>query len=293
VRLTRFWYEQRFGKARLKLGRSNVGEDFAVFSCDFMNLTFCGAQPGNLVGDYWFNWPVSQWMGRLRVDLGNGYVQAGAYEVNPRNLQNKLALGYFAGATGALLPVEAVWKPHLRGLPGTYRIGAWYDTSRGDDVVLDRTGGIAAQSGIAPLQHDGRYGAWAVARQQVTGTADASGTLTGLTLFVRVTQADSRTARIDNQVTLGLFYEGLRILAHDDVLGLAVGRTHVNDRIGEGEAATARPVEGSEYATELFYSFHPVAGIVMRPNVQYIIHPGGRDDARDVVVLGLKTSINL
>lgn len=293
VRLTRFWYEQRFGKARLKLGRSNVGEDFASFSCDFMNLSFCGAQPGNLVGDYWFNWPVSQWMGRLRYDLGGGYLQAGAYEVNPRNLKNKFALGYFGGATGVLLPIEAVWQPRLHGLPGIYRVGAWYDTSRGDDAVLDRAGGIAALSGLAPLEHDGRFGAWLVARQQVTGTADEHGTLKGLTLFARVTQADRRTARLDDQVTVGLFYEGLSSVAPDDAIGLAIGRTHVNGRIGAAEAASGRPIAGSEYEGELFYSLHPLGGIVLRPNFQYIIHPGGRADARDAVVLGLKTAINL
>lgn len=232
-------------------------------------------------------------MGRLRYDLGGGYLQAGAYEVNPRNLKNKFALGYFGGATGVLLPIEAVWQPRLHGLPGIYRVGAWYDTSRGDDAVLDRAGGIAALSGLAPLEHDGRFGAWLVARQQVTGTADEHGTLKGLTLFARVTQADRRTARLDNQVTVGLFYEGLSSVAPDDAIGLAIGRTHVNGRIGAAEAASGRPIAGSEYEGELFYSLHPLGGIVLRPNFQYIIHPGGRADARDAVVLGLKTAINL
>ena len=34
-----------------RMVRLTVGEDFASFSCDFQNLTFCGAQPGNLVLD--------------------------------------------------------------------------------------------------------------------------------------------------------------------------------------------------------------------------------------------------
>jgi porin len=62
-RLTQLWYRQELFDARasLKLGRVTVGEDFAAFSCDFMNLTFCGSQPGNLVSNYWYSWPVSQW----------------------------------------------------------------------------------------------------------------------------------------------------------------------------------------------------------------------------------------
>jgi len=292
-RLTRLWYEQKLGRTSVKLGRSNVGEDFATFSCDFMNLSFCGAQPGNLVGDYWYNWPVSQWMARVKVAAGSGYVQLGAYEVNPLNLRKTFTIGYFHGATGVLLPVEGVWKPKLGGLPGTYRIGAWYDTSRADDAVLDQQGSIAAITGVEPLQRDGRWGAWALLRQQVTGSADQDGTVKGLTLFTRATQADRRTARIDNQLVVGLFYEGIRAAAPDDVLGLAIGRTHVNGRVAAAERITGRPVEGSEYAGELFYSLHPAAGLIVRPSVQYVIDPGGRRDHANAVALGLKTAINL
>ena len=72
VRLTQFWYEQKLGeKLELKIGRTNPGEDFASFSCYFQNLSFCGAPPGNLNGDYWQNWPVSQWGARLRYDVND------------------------------------------------------------------------------------------------------------------------------------------------------------------------------------------------------------------------------
>ena len=84
--LTIFALEQKFfdGMLTWKLGRLPVGEDVNSFSCDFQNLNFCGAQPGNIVGNYWFNWPVSQWGTRLRVDLKKvAYVQLAAYEVNP------------------------------------------------------------------------------------------------------------------------------------------------------------------------------------------------------------------
>ena len=212
-RLTRLWYEQALGRASIKVGRSNVGEDFATFSCDFMNLSFCGAQPGNIVGGYWFNWPVGEWMACAKLSMGDGYVQLGAYEVNPRNLHKRFTIGYLHGATGVLLPVEGVWKPKLGGLPGTWRAGDWYDTSRADDVVLDRTGGLAATSGLDPLRRDGRWGGWAILRQQVTGTADKDGTVRGPTLFARATEADRRTARLDSQISLGLFYEGLNGVA--------------------------------------------------------------------------------
>src|SRR5262245_12651829 len=89
IRLTDFWYQQAFANGMIdwKVGRMTVGEDFASFSCDFQNLTFCGSDPGNIVGNYIFNWPISQWATRVRVNLNDfGYVQAGVYDVNPKYL---------------------------------------------------------------------------------------------------------------------------------------------------------------------------------------------------------------
>ena len=52
ARLTQFWYQQKLfdDLLTLKFGRLPQG-DFNNFSCDFMNLTFCGAPGGNLVGN--------------------------------------------------------------------------------------------------------------------------------------------------------------------------------------------------------------------------------------------------
>ncbi len=50
--------------------------------------TFCGGQPGNLVGNYIYNWPVSQWATRLKFNLqGFGYFQVGVFDANPNYLE--------------------------------------------------------------------------------------------------------------------------------------------------------------------------------------------------------------
>src|SRR4051812_44224128 len=84
-RLTQLWYDQTYlnGLLDWKVGRMTVGEDFATFDCYFQNLTFCGAQPGNIVGDYWYNWPVSQGATRLKLNLPAAtYAQVGVYQQN-------------------------------------------------------------------------------------------------------------------------------------------------------------------------------------------------------------------
>ena len=50
--------------------------------------------------------------------------------------------------------------------------------------------------------------------------------------------------------------------------------------------------KSSEYVFELDYTFVPIAGFLLRPNVQYIYSPGGSSTNKDVWVLGLKSIIN-
>ncbi len=301
VRVTQLWYEQRIGPAvEIKLGRTNPGEDFAVFSCHFMNLSFCGAQPGNLVGDYWQNWPVGQWGARIRVSLPRDlYVQGGVYEINPRNLDNSFFIARFKGATGVLIPVEIGWTRggntgERGGNVGSYKVGGWIGTADGEDVLLDRNRNASIVTGLSPLRRSSRYGVYATMQQQLTGTSKDGKSLTGLSMFANVTQADRATSVTDNQVSLGLFYKGLVPAVPGDVLGFGLARTNVNGRT----ARTDRLVPGTavrhaEYAAEVYYSIHPADWLELRPNLQYIRHPGGIRQADDVGVLGMKAAITL
>lgn len=297
-RLTQFWYQQDLadGAADIKLGRLTQGEDFAAFSCQLQNLSFCGSPPGNLAGDYWYNWPISQWGVRGRVKSARYYAMIGAYEVNPRNLANDFTIGHFRGAVGVLFPAEVGFTPRLgsAGLPGSYRVGAWYNSANADDVLFDTRRGFPAVTGLAPLRRDGRYGVYVQLQQQFTGSAEESAagptTKRGLVGFLNVTQTDRRTNLTDNQVALGLFYTGLLKSRPRDEVAFAVARTNVNERGARGVASGA-PRPNAEYAAELAYGFQASPWLILRPNVQYVVDPGGFEEAHDVVVLALKASL--
>lgn len=300
-RLTQFWYEQAFGAVKLKLGRSAPSEDFEGFSCHFQNLSLCGSQPGHLVGDYWYNWPVSQWSARLRVDRGEGFAQAGVYEVNPRNLENRFFNWHFDGAVGVLIPVEFAWAGtsgrtgHVR----SYRFGGWWSSADGNDVLLDVDRRPLILAGAAPLRRSGRYGGWLSIQQQLTGRSEKGKSLSGISVFANITQADRLTAITDGQVVLGLFYKGLVPSLLGDVLGLGLVRTNLNGRairggtVGGGSIPTVRRDLDAEYAAEIYYSLHSTRWLDVRPNLQGIRQPGGRRHAHDVLVLGLKAAITL
>lgn len=298
-RITDLWYWQRIGAViDVKVGRMTMGEDFATLPCDFQNLTFCGNPVGNLVGNYWYNGPISQWAGVLRARPGNFSFMAGVYEYNPNNLKEDLALSH-GGARGVTVPVEAGWMPRLgpRGLPGSYRIGFWYNTGHAPDLLIDADGRLFAISGGDPLRRRGRYGGYIELQQQLTGTAidgpNGPTTTHGLSIFLNLTQTDRRTTRTDNQAALWLVYAGPFAGRPNDDIGIGIGRTHVNGRAALAEAlanpGSARA--GSEYTAEFYYGVHVRPWLIMRPNIQYVVDPGGYMHARDIIALGLKSAV--
>ena len=292
-RLTEFWYEQTLGAVRLKLGRSPPNTDFAAFSCEFQNLSFCSAAPGNTVTGTWFNWPIGQWSARLRVDGRLGYVQAGAYVLNPRDLEDGFTLGHFNGATGVLYPVEVGWTPTFAGRAGTYKIGAWRSTADAPGPRPGPAGGLP----IAPLAppRTSRSGVWVDLEQQLTGGSGSPSGGSGLAVFFNFMQADHRTAEIDQQIAVGLFYGGPLPGRSQDVLGVGLARTQLNNSAGAAQLGPSAPLgpEGAEYAAEVYYSFRPRPWLSLSPNVQVIQHPGGLQSRPAIVVLGLKARLAL
>jgi porin len=303
LHLTVFALHQAFldGRLEWRIGRLPVGEDFASFPCDFQNLSFCGAPAGNIVGDYWINWPTSQWATWLKFHATDAvYLKLGAYQVNPKYADDRWArrngwkLDSPSGTTGALMPLELGWTPKRGALPGTYKLGAWYDNSGGKDLYLDSQRQPLALTDGTPLHRGSRYGAYLMMRQQVSGDAGTS----GATVFFNLTQADRHTAATDRQIATGVEYKA-PFQRPDDMLGLAFAATHANGRLAryqrlydELHPEASSPVKhGYEYVAELFYSWSPVPAIALRPNVQYIRHPGGTSAYHDAWVLGLKTVV--
>ena len=303
-RLTRLSLRQTWlnGAVDLKLGRLPVSDDFASFPCNFQNLTFCGSQPGNVRGDLWYSYPVSQWGTRLLVALNPEMsVQLGLYQVNPTYVDDHYAHhgGLWpnnpSGTTGALLPLEFAWKPKTGGLPGSYKVGAWYDTSHADDVALDASRQPIALTGGTPLRRHSRRGVYLNAQQQISGQENGS----GASVFFNVTQSDLATATsMDRQISTGVTWKGLFDGRPDDTLGVALGSNHVNSRVADrirlsdALRGTSQPVPSSEGVGEVFYSWVPRPWISVQPNVQYVRHPGGIGSNASILVLGLRSSID-
>ena len=114
----------------------------------------------------------------------------------------------------------------------------------------------------------------------------------GLSVFFNATLADRATSTNDNQFATGLFYTGLLRSRPKDDFELAIARTHVNSRTWIGlPPGAARP--NSEYAAEIDYGVHATGWLTLRPNLQYIVDPGGLSSKTNVVIVGMKGSVSL
>ncbi|MFV3405729.1 MULTISPECIES: carbohydrate porin [Pseudomonas] len=302
-RLTQMWIKQKYfdGALDVKFGRFGEGEDFNSFPCDFQNLAFCGSQVGNWVGGIWYNWPVSQWALRVKYNLNEQlYAQVGVFEQNPSNLEsgNGFKLSG-SGTQGAIMPLELVWTPRIGGLKGEYRAGYYYSNAKAQDVLKDRTGTPAAISGAAYRSRSSKHGLWLGVQQQVS--AQASDQSRGLSLFANATVHDKKTNAIDNYVQAGLVYKGPFDARAKDDIGFALARVHVNPgyrknaRLANQAAGLDDydnpgflPVQDTEYSAELYYGIHLADWLTVRPNLQYIRHPGGVSRVDDALVGGLK-----
>ena len=298
VRLTQMYIQHQFldGKLDVKAGYFGEGEDFNTFPCEFQNLAFCGSQVGNWATNVWYNWPVSQAALRVKYNITPElYAQIGAYNQNPSQLEhgNGFKLSG-SGTKGTVLPVELVWSPKLNNLPGEYRVGYYKSTAPANDVRVDIT-----STGQDYRVRDSKHGYWFVVQQQLTShNGDAS---RGLNIAANATFHDKATNIVDNYQSLMFVYKGPFDARPKDDVGIGFSRIHVNDDVKKNtELANAAagvtdyddlafsPVRDTEYNYEINYGFHVTNWLTVRPNLQYITHPGGVDQVDNALVAGLK-----
>lgn len=296
TRLTRFYLQQALFDDRLvlKVGRSDV--DFFPLSCEFINISFCGALPG-YHSNGWYTWPIGQYFANATFrPTPRTYVKAGANDVNPRNLDGDQGVRLRTpddDNDGVLANVEAGWLPVFANrLDGAYRVGAWRNSTNQPDLLLDTQRQPMPLTGGDPLTRTRSDGWYAMAQQRVW-THDAG---RSLVLFANYSRSDANVDRVDQVASIGLWLHGPFAGRPRDRLGFAIGQNRVSARAREAErlsniatgADAALPRK--ETPVEVNYQFAVARGLWLMPSVQHVRNPGGRDDNDDALVWGLKLS---
>ncbi|MXP48563.1 porin [Pantoea sp. Eser] len=301
-RLTQFWLRKGLFNdvVDLKAGRVTVGEDFDNFDGNlFQNLALGSGQAGNWRGDRWFNWPVSQWGGRIKLNITpEVFFQVGFYNQNRANYDRGDGFRLdTSNSEGNLVPVELGWKPTLgtQKLPGNYRIGYYYSSANGDVYGSWRNGAYQDQ--------DHSYGGYLLLQQQLT--AQDGDVNRGLGVRVQAVMNDHKTSKTDNYQSIAFTWKGLFDARPDDEIGVGAARIHVNSDYarslrqqnqanGESQfdSPTYLPIQdGSEYNYEVYYNAKVTNWISLRPNLQYVVAPGAVSEVKDAFIGGISANI--
>lgn len=216
----------------------------------------------------------------------------------------------FSFAGGALWMGELQYAVNegkqAAGLPGVYKLGAWYATADFADqhFGLDAAGAVVSLAGptvAGPFNHRGNGGLYGVADQMVWRGHERS-----LNLFLRGGIAPSDRNLISYYVDGGAGFKGLLPGRADDVLTFGVAYAKISrDAIALDQDTLAingppHPIRNEEVVFELSYAAQVAPWWVVQPDMQYIVHPGGNvtdpDNATATVgnafVAGVRSTIS-
>jgi len=190
------------------------------------------------------------------------------------------------------------------GLPGTYKLGVWYNSLAFSDLRVSSAGlSLANPANTAPARsRRNNYSVYAVADQLIfkkPGTTDG-----GVGVFARVMGAPPDRNLVDVFIQGGVTYKAPFAGRENDTVGIAASWAHIGrnaskldtDRIAfTGQAI---PVRRSETQFELSYQAQLASWFQLQPDFQYVFNPGGgllnaRNSRRvgDAAVLDLRATI--
>jgi porin len=264
-----------------KLGFYPMGNDFSTmpYATNFTTPAICG-HPLSLVYDSaWQDSPTGKWGAGLKLYPAEGlYLQGAAFVANPHGTGRTEGFKLdFDGATGAIFPLELGYAYGLPGgIGGTYKAGAYFDTSHAADVADPRR------------EVHGRSGIYLEAAQQLFRIA---GSERGLGLLLEYTRGDLDTARYTAYAEAALSYRGLVACRADDSLNLGWVEATINRRLREYQIQSGKPGQTNEQIAELNYTIQVTPSLVLRPGAQYDVRPGALEGRPSTWVADLHVQV--
>src|SRR5207237_7590063 len=242
----------------------------------FASNAFCGHPQSEPQNSAWDDAPSGRWGGRVKYHITDELqIQGGVFDANPRYTRRQDGFKLdFAGNTGVIAPIEIGYQlgKNPEDYGGTYKIGAYYDTSAApnlaDPAVFDQ----------------GRQGLYLEAAQQIYKWGP--GLRNGLALFGIFTVNDQNTAKLKHYYEAGAASRGVFPGRELDILSLGWVRTDINPRFQFQLATAGKPVQTNEQLVELTYIIQVLPSLQFRPGVQYDIRPGATSTHPDTWVFG-------
>jgi len=263
--VSEFWYEHTFlgGRLRLKAGRQEMNEDFAFteYGLEFVNSS-AGLPPSVPIATF----PDPGWGAMAAAGPWPWLTLAGGvFEGRPdggRSLVNTLDEQY-----GPFLIGQGTLSYELVGRPGQLRAGGWFNGDR-----ADRLGG-----GQVPET----WGFYLVADQLLWREQPLAEEEQGIGLFLQYAWAPRDRSEVPDYLGGGIQWVGAIPGRDRDILGVGAFHARFSSR-----ADFAEPYET---AIEFFYRFQLTRAISLKPDLQYLVNPGGT--YRDALAGGVRLEV--
>jgi len=326
TRLWELWYDQAFdyGKLDVKIGQQSIDNEFMLsqYSALFVN-TMAGWPliPSDDLYGGGPAYPLASVGARVQAKpTDNTTILAGVFNDNPGggafsdDAQALDATGAtFNLNTGALFIAELQYavdepafgqmvqpdQPTPAHLPGTYKIGFWYDTGFFPDQRFGTDGLSLASpnSNGNPEEHKGDYSLYAVADQTVWQSAADSAR--SLNLFARLMGSPETQNLIDFSFNGGVTLTAPLPGRDNDQAGMDLGLGKVSSRAAGLDRDGGVTARGTEELIELTYQAQLNPWLTLQPDMQYVINPGAgvqnpadqTHDLRNEFVAGVRANV--
>jgi porin len=271
--LSRLWYEQRLtatGTA-VRLGKMDANTQFAYVEAGAGFLHSSMGYSPTILGlptypDPAFGLVVQQHL-TSNLRLGLGVYDGAAQEGVPTGSRGPSTLFGEPSDLFLIGELDLAWGS------GRTALGAWAHTGS-----FERFDGG---------QEDGTSGLYAVLDQRLAGACGEGADPCGLDAFLQVGVADPEVSSFDLHLGAGLAWTCPFSAGVEDELGLGVSAVRLSDEPGAD-------LDGSfETALELYYGFEPVSWVRVKPDVQYVVNPGGDASLDDALILTLRLVASL
>jgi porin len=330
TRLWEAWYQQSFldGKLDVKFGQQSIDQEFMASAGSALYLNTMMGWPMVPSANLYAGgpaYPLSSLGVRVRGQVGPFTLLGGVFQDNPpggpfaddSQLRGTSRWGgNFNLRTGALAIVEIQYAHNLPangdmddgsrtgGLPGTYKLGAWFDSAAFPSQRYDSSGLSLADPASTgnPRMLRRNYSVYAVADQMVWQSQDDDGR--SVSLFARAMIAPGDRNLVDFSVNAGVNLKAPLPGRGDDTFGLGFGFTTVSNGARGLDRDTAffsgpSPVRSHETFLEATYQVQVTPWIQIQPDLQYIMRPGGGISnpnnpgqmLKNELVVGVRTNI--
>ncbi len=254
------------GTAALFLNSSHgIGIDFSQSGLDGPSI-----DPTPALGITGFYRPIEGWT-----------LQAAVFDGVAGNPEHPKRIVDFRFDDGALFVAQAERR---FGSDARFEVGGWAYTAAFD--ALDQTGVVGP-----PRQTGGDVGVYALAEGRLIREGKSEDS--GLSGWIRMGAADGHINPVTNYVGAGLVYTGLFPGRDEDQAGVAIAFARFGTPARRASLAAGDPIDDNETDLEATYRYAVTDWLNLQPDLQYVIHPGGRSRIGNAVVIGLRAEFTV